>query len=309
MEKINIRGLSREEWLVERRNGIGGSDAAAIMRLNPYKTPLDVYLDKVGEAPVDTGQSEAAYWGTVLEDPVARRFAELHEDVRVQRNNHILIHPEFGFARANIDREIHDATGEVYGLEIKTAGVASSKYWANEEVPAQYVIQCQHYLAITGWSKWIIAALIGGQTYVERTIPRDDEIIANLMTNEAAFWEKVQKRTPPEWDGSDTAWQVLREMYPHSLSGTTIDLPDSLANTLDMYAQASQTLKDLKAQTAALEKERDGYRQKIANAMGTAEKGFVPGYQITYKTIDVREKLVKAYSYRKMTIKKVEDEK
>ena len=81
---------------------------------------------------------------------------------------------------------------------------------------------------VTGWKKFVIAALIGGQTYVERIIPRDEDIIANLTAQETEFWQRVVDGRPPEWDGSKSAWDILRELYPKSEPGKEIELPPSL---------------------------------------------------------------------------------
>lgn len=298
--------MSREEWLAARRKGIGGSDAAAVMGLNPYKSPVELYLEKIAEDAPPDGGSEAAYWGTVLEEPVARRYAELHPGASVRRNRHILTHPEHGYMLANIDREVRQ-DGETYGLEIKTASANTSRHWEDGNAPVWYVLQCQHYMAVTGWRKFVIAALIGGQTYVEREIPRDDAIIGRLAEQEGEFWRGVETRTPPEWDGSKSAWQVLRELYPKSVPGEAVRLPDALASDLKMYKELAAALKAQRAEAAETERRAEAVRQRVADAMGTAETGLLPGFKVTYKTVSMPEKVVKAYTYRRMTIKETPD--
>lgn len=303
MERVSTLGMSREDWLITRKGGIGGSDAAAVMGLNPYKSPVELFFEKVSDEPPEEEQSEAAYWGTVLEEPIARRYAELHPEVRVRRNNHILIHPEHKFLLANLDREVHTDNGETYGLEIKTASLNNAKKWEDGDVPIWYALQCQHYMNVTGWKKFVIAALIGGQTYVEREIPRDDDIIANLTAAEADFWRGVVDGRPPQWDGSKSAWDILRELYPKSEPGKVIDLPSALCGDIAMYSVLADQLKAQKDAQKDLEKHMDLLKQKIAAALGDAETGLVEGYKVTYKTVSVPEKVVRAYSYRRMTIK------
>lgn len=307
MEKISTLGMSREDWLIARKGGIGGSDAAAVMGLNPYKSPVELFYEKIStDEPEDT-QSEAAYWGTVLEEPIARRFAELHSDARVRRNNHILVHPEHKFLFANIDREVHTDDGETYGLEIKTAGANSAKKWDNGDTPVWYNLQCQHYMGVTGWKKFVIAALIGGQTYVEREIPRDDEIIANLTEHETEFWRNVVDGVPPAWDGSQSAWDILRGLYPKSVPGKEITLPDSLTVEMAMYKALKETLDSSKEAQKDIEKQMEAVKQKIAAAMGDAETGTAGNYKVSYKTISIPEKVVKGYSYRRMSVKEFKE--
>lgn len=303
MERVSTLGMSREDWLIARKGGIGGSDAAAVMGLNPYKSPVELFFEKVSDEPPEEEQSEAAYWGTVLEEPIARRYAELHPEVRVRRNNHILVHPEHKFLFANLDREVHTDDGETYGLEIKTASLNNAKKWEDGDVPIWYALQCQHYMNVTGWKKFVIAALIGGQTYVEREIPRDDDIIANLTAAEADFWRGVVDGRPPQWDGSKSAWDILRELYPKSAPGKEIELPPSLSVDIAMYQALNDQIKAAREAQKDTEKQLDAVKQKIAAAMGDAETGVLGEYKVSYKSVSVPEKVVRAYSYRRMTIK------
>lgn len=78
--------MSRDEWLIERRKGIGGSDASIILGLNKWKTPFELWLDKTGQVPVSESQSEAAYFGSLLEDIVAKEF-EIRSGKKVRRKN------------------------------------------------------------------------------------------------------------------------------------------------------------------------------------------------------------------------------
>lgn len=162
----NTSEMSHEEWLAARRKGIGGSDAAAIAGLNKWKSPVAVYLEKIGQAPEENVSSEAAYWGTVLEDVVAQEFSK-RTGLKVRRRNAILQHPEHSFMLANVDRLI---VGEKAGLECKTASEYLKEEWKDDEVPAQYLIQCQHYMAVTGYDAWWIAVLIGGNKFIYKKL-------------------------------------------------------------------------------------------------------------------------------------------
>jgi putative phage-type endonuclease len=301
--------MSRNEWLEARRNGIGGSDAAAVMGLNPYRSPIDVYLDKTGATPIDNDtQTEAAYWGTVLEEPIAKRFAELHPELRVQRNNHILTSEDYPFMFANLDREIHSDNGGIKGLEIKTVGNKSARLWEDDSVPVSYVCQVQHYMKVTGWTEFTIAALIGGQTYIERTITRDETIIAQLVKAETDFWHHVETNQPPEWDGSESAWKALKSMYPTAIEGSSVDLSPELALTANNLKHADAEVKSAKDYLKSMERNRDVYKQQLAAAMGNAERGYLgKNYVVTYKTTTVPEKIVPSYSFRTLRIKEMKE--
>ena len=220
---------ARAEWLAKRRTGIGGSDVAAVLGLSKYKSPLDVYKDKIGET-ADGDQSQAAYWGTKLEDIVAKEFQE-RTGLKVQRVNKQLSREEW--MHANIDRAVvnHAISGTVriQGeakqaetgrllttdaiLECKTASsyiadqwgpsqeeeIVSGKIVSDHKIPIYYETQVQWYLGVTGASVCFVAALLGGQDFRIYLVQRDNEVITALQDQCRAFWfENVLKRIPPE---------------------------------------------------------------------------------------------------------------
>lgn len=122
---VSTKELSREQWLAVRNGGIGSSDAAAALGLSPYKSPLELWLEKTNrKPPTDLSQSEAVYWGTVLEAIIANVYAERTGN-KVRRINAVLQHPEHHHMLANLDR----AVGSDGVLEIKTAGPRSAPFW------------------------------------------------------------------------------------------------------------------------------------------------------------------------------------
>ena len=187
--------MNHQEWLDARRKGIGGSDAGAILGVNKYKTPLDVYLDKTGQSP-DVEDNDAMYWGRALEDIVAYEYAK-RTGKKIRRNNSILVHPEHKFMLANLDREI---VGEPGILEIKTAARADD--WGesgSDEVPESYLAQVMHYMAVTGAQFADIAVLIAGRKFQTYTIQRDEQLIEHMIDVERDFWENnVYRLVPPD---------------------------------------------------------------------------------------------------------------
>ena len=282
MIRIPTAGLTREEWLGLRRQGIGGSEAAAVCGVNPYRSPMSVYLDKLGELPEEGDAGERAYWGTVLEDIVARHYAEVN-GAKVRRVNYILIDAERPYMLANLDREaIKD--GERYGYEGKTTDSRNAAAWENDGVPLNYQYQVQHYMSVTGLAFFDVACLIGGNRYVQRRVYRDDELIEAIREAEASFWLGVETRTPPAWDGSADGWEVIKKLHPTSEPGKEIALPEELAGTLETYLRLEACRKACAAELKATEQERDMYKQELCAAMGDAETAHLNGYTLSYKT-------------------------
>ncbi|MFX8004365.1 lambda-exonuclease family protein, partial [Acinetobacter baumannii] len=125
---------------------------------------------------------DAAYFGTMLEDLVAKEF-ERRSGKKVRRKNAMLKHPEHPFIMANIDRMI---VGEKAILECKTTSAYNAKEWESEEIPDSYIIQVQHYLGVLGpeYQKAYFAVLIGGNKFVWKEIERDDELIEIIFEAE-----------------------------------------------------------------------------------------------------------------------------
>lgn len=198
-------------WLEARKQGIGGSDVAAILGLSKYKSPYQLWLDKTNRSEIEDTQSEPAYWGNTLEDVVAKEFQK-RTGLKVQRVNKTLVHPEYDFARANIDRAVinPEISGNVrlkngelttdHILECKTANQYLSKLWGDdlESVPDYYLTQCQWYMGITQTKKCSLAVLIGGQKFRTYEIAYDHELFMMLIEECGKFWhEHVLADVPP----------------------------------------------------------------------------------------------------------------
>ena len=171
MQKISTLGMSREEWLKERKKSLGGSDMGAVLGLNKYRSPYTVWAEKtgrIGEEP----ENEAMRIGRDLEPYVASRFEEVSRK-GVRRMNYLLRREDCPHLHANIDRQI---LGESSGLECKTASALNLKRYKGGDFPESYYAQCVTYLAVTGWARWYLAALVLGKgfyCYQITTVPDD----------------------------------------------------------------------------------------------------------------------------------------
>lgn len=310
-EEISVAGINRSNWLELRQKGIGGSDAGAILGLNKWKTPFQVYLDKT-EPIVDDEQSEAAYWGTELEDVVAKEFTR-RTGKKVRRNNRMLKSLQYPWMIANLDREV---VGEDAILECKTTNSFMAKEWEGDQIPASYIIQVQHYLAVTGAAKAYVAVLIGGQKFVYKEIERDEELIRQIVELEQKFWtEHVIKGIAPALDGSSAAEKYLKEKYTNAEPGSSIDLRSELNEHIDQYLNLKQAILELTSEANAIE-------NTIKDELGNYELGFTPKYQVQWKPYvtskldtkafkaeypDLAEKFAKETSSRRFTIKPLKE--
>lgn len=303
--------MTELKWLKSRQQGIGGSDAGAILGVNKWRTPFQVYMDKTQEINEPNEQSEAAYWGTELEDMVAREFSK-RTGKKVRRRNAILQSVEYPFMTANLDREI---VGEKAFLECKTVNAFGAKDWESEEIPASYLVQVMHYLAVTGYEKAYIAVLIGGQKFVYKEVARDEELIKMIIQSEKDFWENfIVKNVPPSLDGSTAAEKYLKERYKDSHPEVTVSLKSEYKDKIRSYFELKNSIKELEAQAKKIE-------NNIKLEFGEAEIGYAPNYEIDWKSITSNKfdnkrfkkdhpELFKQYlnisSYRKFNIKEVE---
>lgn len=275
---VSTQDLSREDWLAVRRTGIGGSDAAAAVGLNPYMSALELWLDKTGRGdglprpdPGDT--TSPTYWGNLLEPIVAAAYTQQTGN-RVRKVNAVLRHPSIPFMLANLDREIVGVPGAQV-LECKTAGEFGSRLW-REGVPEYVILQVQHQLAVTGKRAADVAVLLCGQALEVHRIERDDELIARLIELEAAFWRYVETDTPPPADGSESADRALRCLYPGT--GGTADFSDD--------RRLSAAFADLVAVRADIERreaQEAVLKQTIQQAMREADRALFETGSVSFK--------------------------
>lgn len=276
---VDTKGLSREDWLAVRKTGIGGSDAAAAVGLNPYQSQLELWLEKTGRDaglvkpdPMDT--TEPVYWGALLEPIVAAAYTQ-QTGRRVRKINAVLRHPTVPYMLANLDREVIGAA-DVQILECKTAGEFGARLW-REGVPEYVQLQVQHQLAVTGKQAADVAVLICGHKLEVHRIERDEALIAQLTLLEARFWQCVERDTPPPADGSDSADAALRCLYPQD-SGQIVDFSED--RTL------SATFADLvvlRAEIALREEAEARLKQTIQQAMGDASQAQFETGEGTFK--------------------------
>lgn len=200
-----VRCESDEDWLAERRKGIGGSDVAAIMGLSAYSTPYQVWLEKTRGIHEDISDKPSVIWGNILEPVVGEHYMDCHPDRHVRRVNAIARSVERPWAQASLDYEVHDPELGWGVLEIKTAGWRREQDW-EDGVPVYYQTQVAHYLSVTGRPFADVAVLIAGQDYREYRVMRDEEDVAAVEAAVDEFWhEYVEDGIAPEAEALDGA--------------------------------------------------------------------------------------------------------
>lgn len=262
---------NREAWLAMRNKGIGGSEAACIIGMSKWKSPFQLWLEKTGQVePEDLSDKECVHWGNVLEQAVADRFSEL-SGKKVRRQG-MLQDELYPFMFANVDRWV---VGENAGLECKTTNAFNKDEWEGDNIPDAYYCQCQWYMMVTGADKWYIACLIGGNSFVWKEVPRNEETITALRDAAIIFWTKVAEKQMPEVDGSKNCSEALLRSFPGGQMDEVM-LPDDTADFANLL--------EMKKLHKDLEKQIKEQENKIKKALGDNEVARTTNYKITWKT-------------------------
>jgi putative phage-type endonuclease len=271
----STENLPYEDWLEIRRGGIGGSDASAVCGINRYKSPVELFMEKTGQLP-DSEAGEAAYWGNRLESLVKDEFT-LRTGIKVIPVNQVIRSEEYPFMLANVDGVCNHPNYGPCIFEAKTAGAYLAGDW-DDKIPDAYLLQLQHYMAVTGYKGAYIAVLIGGNTFKWKFVERDDELVSLLIRLETDFWEGVITNTPPPLDGSEASAKFISQRFPNSVPMTKVDLPDDAADLLRRYDAACEQLEmqaEIKTETENL----------LKQMMGDYEAGTIGTRVITWKSV------------------------
>ena len=296
------------DWLEYRKQGIGGSDASVVCGINRYKSPVELWLDKTGQLPPQEA-GEAAYWGTQLEPFVRAEFTK-RTGIEVIHTMQLLQSEEHPFMLANLDGicDVPDVGKCIF--EAKTASAYKASEW-EDTIPDEYMLQVQHYMAVTGYRGTYIAALIGGNSFKWKFVERDEELISMLIELESNFWHHVEELTVPPLDGSTASAKFLADRFHDSIPKSHITLPDTAADLLAQYDEACEQLEivtERKQKAENLLKEMMG-----ENEVGTTGDRIVTWKSVSQERLDSKtlkaehpalyKKYANKSSYRRFTIK------
>lgn len=263
---------------IDRTKYIGGSDAAPILGISPWRTPLDVYLDKVQPRIEDSDPARLRVLtrGTRMEPYVIDLLAE-EEGLLITGRNNRYIDPEYGFIACEIDSEyFDDQLDSIQNIEIKTVSPFKAKEWGEEKtdaIPVYYTAQAMHGLMVTGRQVCVFGVLIGADDFRVYRIERDNETISAMREREIDFWKRVTTLTPPE---ATTAADILRLFDKDS--GKAIE---ATGNVLEVFNH----LRDLKGQIKTLEAQAGTAEEQIKLFMQDASSLTIDGNPLlTWKT-------------------------
>lgn len=271
---VSTVGLEKKEWLRYRKMGITGTDAGAIVGLNPYTSAFQIYQDKLNNEIVEY-DNESMRQGRDLEEYCAQRFME-ETGFKIRRANAIYQNEEHPIMLADFDRLI---VGQKAGVECKTVSPYSADKWADGNIPAHYQMQVQHYLAVSGYDTWYIAALIFGKEFIIRKIDRDEEVINNLITIEERFWnENIMKGIMPDPDGTKNCSEQIAKIYFKSDKDKAIELSG--------YDDMLHRRQELIALIDKMEKEKNTIEQRVKMEMQDAVLATTGEFKISWSSYD-----------------------
>ncbi|WP_228975023.1 YqaJ viral recombinase family protein [Streptomyces sp. DH12] len=264
----------RADWLAARRDGIGSSDVPAILGLVEQNPPLKVYLDKRGEDIDDAG--EAAFWGTVHEEPVARVWAMRNRSVI--RRVGLVAHVDHPHRMTTLDRRITEcplAEDERIpcALEVKTRSAFKSAQW-HAGPPDDVLAQILHQISVCGYEHMHYAVLIGGNEYHQGVVRADQyaDVIADIETAVDRFWTNhVQPGVPPEPTGNpEHIVSLYRRLHPERSGSVDIDRHDDALDALHDYEQA-------RLAEAAAKHQKTAAKARMLAALDGAQAALVGG--------------------------------
>lgn len=280
---VSTLNLNKSEWLMYRKKGIGGSEAGAVCGLNPYKTAMEIFQDKISDE-VEEIDNEAMREGRDFEDYVAKRFTEA-SGKKVRRVNAMFYDEANPFMLADVDRMV---VGENAGLECKTVSPFMADKWKDGKIPLSYQIQCYHYMSVCNADAWYIAALIYGRQFLYYKIERDEEVIKDLVRIEKEFWEEhVIPGIMPEPDGSKIADSVIAEYFRECREES---LP------LVGFDEKLERRRELQEVMERMEKEKRQIEQELKLYLGEAQMAENERYRVSWKPVTssrIDEKLLK----------------
>lgn len=296
---VDTREITHSEWLGWRKKGIGGSDISSLLGLNPWRSPLALYYDKVGENEENEEESIAMELGKELEPFLRDKFEKwmLKNEliaIIVEEEPFMMQHPEHEWALANIDGKFEHPEKGLCGLELKTTNEFARKEWEDDELPVHYYAQIQWYMGVTGIQNFYVGYLIGNRKFDAKHVPRNDEVIEEILKQAKDFWQDhVLTEIPPAPIGLGSDTDTLKKMYPVG-DGDIVELHD--------YQDKRDKYKELMGVKKELDQEIEAIKQEFMAAMGESEVAVVGDKKVTWRTINRKGFYVEPSSSRQLRI-------
>jgi len=203
-----------QEWITFRKTKIGASEAPAIMEVSPWKTPYQLWLEKLDLIP-NTFKSSAMERGLQMENEARVQFCLLTgHDVKPE----VRIHPKIDYMIASLDGITSDGK---YAVEIKCPGPKDHGIAAEGVIPDKYYPQLQHQLEVCGLDMIYYFSFDTHSNFLIK-VERDDKYIKNMLNKEREFWDCVQSFVAPKckndaimrnddiWAATANRWKAIR---------------------------------------------------------------------------------------------------
>lgn len=290
----------KTEWLALRLDGLGGSDAGAVLGVNKYQSPYSLWSEKTRRSE-STEAGSAAKWGKRLEDVVLAAYAEDHNkavvkwDVILWSNDPdkyfmfasidgLEVEPseEFPVGTVTVWRELYPPPGVIGIVESKTSGMDSpgtAYLWDGGAIPMSYEAQTYHYGIVTGIHRIVFAALLPPNGLQVREVEWSEKLAEDLVVIESEFWNNyVLMDFPPPIDGSKATKEAQESRWPASKPEKRVEGGAALAALWPQYVELSRMEKEI-------EKSKGEVRAKVLEIVGDAEVATVDGVPVlTYKS-------------------------
>ena len=262
--RIVDAGKDRQAWLEARKNSLGASEAAAVMGISRFSSPMKVYADKViGAEPFD---SDVMRFGRIYEAQIAKDYSA-STGRRVKLDGRLIIRATRSWQSCTLDAIQYD--------EEKGRGLAEFKTslfgWDADGIPEDYYCQIQHQFAVTGLP-WGSAVMFNRTSceMVYQDVEPDLAYIRRLIDEEEGFWfGNVLGGQPPGPDAHKATRDALRRLYPTSEAGVVIPFEVALLEKRDRRAFLVARLK-------GDGEEKEGIDNAFKCALKDAERGEFP---------------------------------
>ena len=290
---VDTTQLARPEWLEYRREGLGGSDAAAVLGISPFRTARDLYYDKLNIVTADDQENWVALEvGTLLEPLVAQIFAK-KTGLKVYQRKCMFQHPLYPWMLADLDYLVELPDGKTAILEIKTTNYnARDKWWYNGEeiVPVYYESQGRHYMAVMNLDRVYFCCLYGNSEdeVLIRHIDRDMAYEMELIALEQDFWEnRVLAKSPPPYfedDGDLIMDSLRRTLGPADADAPPVCLTKAQSAKVTRFLELQEEKRLCDASTRQIEQEMQRLKALITEDMGTSCSAIAAdGCTVTWK--------------------------
>lgn len=281
---VNIENLTREEWLVWRRKGFGGSDAGTVTGFNHWNDMDNLWRDKRGllkPEPNKSFKDQARLDAGHQMEPVIAKIFEGFTGYKVYSDTWMYRHSEYPWMLADVDFVAYDTAGLKVGVECKYINPDDLKYKWTSGVYGKdakvgnlsYYVQCCHYMSVLNLDRWFLCVWGGNdanQICIIR-IDRDYEFERDLIIAEHDAWETIQKGVKPV--PTTKSAMAMKKLKP------TIMNTDGLEETMDFvtpnedfiknvavpYAEIIGDIKRYKDKIKDLEEQKDAYEVQLCD--------------------------------------------